>query len=374
MKKQLWGLAAALLMSPMAHAGSLVLDMRFDADSTRNNDDATAAGLGTSYYRTYFQTGRIDYNGKYNDDLTFRTRLRFNRNVTDATFKDQASRMVDFAYFTHKMSDMFSLRVGKIASDAGGWDGMMPNADIYYFSQGFQNSFIYITGFRGIFTFGDNELSIFAGNTLGNDDKGVTTDRAATATGTAAVFNNNDPVHSNDLNQAHITTGVIYKGSFMEKSLLTVVSYYVSSPNDTATPNSNRVDTYITAGLKYKGSDLYASLDYDAYTFADKSSNGQNDTLSSIIANVGYAKDEHKIIVGYESSAWNKKPVAGISSFNVSTAQIAYEYHPFKDDSFRYHLAYTSNSISNISPTAPNSNPTTTDIIAGARILTDFLK
>ena len=394
--------SASMLIGSLALAGTLNLDMRFDSDATAYNTGAqnsvsTNQAAGTtnpniqappSNNRMYLQTGRLDYKGKFNDDIGFRTRLRFNQ-IADTNLRSQAGSFVDFAYVNNKFNDNYDITIGKQFTDMAGFEGMTSPADLYFQSVGFRAASIYASGLRASGHWGDQNVDLVVFDDLQKDST-------------------ND---SGRADHGRVTYGAIYKGMFLDKALSAMVSYHLQSPgatNGVTTTNglngvtgptnllngatsASQKSTYITGGLKYVTGGWYGQVDYNSFTFNDNSSTGNNDTVNGFVVNTGYKfTDAHIGRLLYENTAaktYAFLPTAtSVSDGTLTTQTIGavYEYHPYNDDMFRYHLAYTMSSavpsgsgFSNAAAQAAGSATDTrseTHIIAGVRILADFLK
>ncbi|HEY1080462.1 MAG TPA: porin, partial [Bdellovibrio sp.] len=206
MKRFLTTAVAMVAMTSAAHAGSLNLDMRLDYNSATYKD----AGVpDTSKF--YFKTGRLDYSGKATDDISFRARIAFTKTTTPGI--DATQPAAELAYLTHKMSDNFSLTVGKFATELGGFEGTTSSADLYATSAFFTPSgnattlfgtkdLLYMTGAKLTSTYEGNSLQLM-------------------------VLNETDTKAGPTTTQNSNMFGVVYKGSFMEKALNFIASHHM---------------------------------------------------------------------------------------------------------------------------------------------------
>ena len=355
MKKFLLASLVTTSVVSAAHAGSLNFDARADYDTLTYQDSPTQNDSN----KFYFKTIRLNYEGKVNDDLSFRLRGAYNKNATvTAGGGDNSQTALEFAYITHKMSDWFSLQVGKIGSDFGAFEAATSGADLYLTSQTYtktgpagaltggylsSSNLLYVTGAKAIFTVApDQTISVVAFKT----PEGANAAQASTNAG---------------------MQGVIYKGSFLENNTLKVMaSYHHGTGAVTA-------DTYdlISAGFNWAfAGNFAAGIDYVSSAFKQDSS-GNKDSIYSIIGKLAYTgweqwtprlevtSSEEKIEIG----------TAGTNKFMGYGAVL--EYKPIKDTNFRYHVAY---SQTKEELAAGGSDAKVDEITVGARLYADFLK
>lgn len=374
MNKQLKTLAAATLASLVtttASAGSLNLDMRFDYDNVGyNTDSANSAISGKNDFT--MQTGRLDYKGKFNDELSYRFRWRFNR--SEATQRnDSLNQEIDYAMLAHKMGD-FTLSIGKMASDLGGFDGTQAGSDVYLKSRNFaglQDGLTYfsaitatgtnvsgrrafISGAKGSYMMGDHELSVYFSN-----DSEVT---APTA-------------------QSRLTNGVHYKGAVMDKMLTIYADYATEKANAPVASPATNLDskfTYSNVGLKFEVPDYFVAFDYAANSFGKvnvpSAAKASDLNQTSMVLNAGYNWDKYTFKAMYDSSIVKTASALDGSADGKNTwtgYSLAAEYRPTADKNFRYHVAATQQSLTIDGVTG---TPTETHIIAGVRLNADFMK
>lgn len=336
-----------VLCGSTALAGSLNLDFRFDYDSLKYNDAGITAG-GVNSSRFYLQTGRLDYKGKFNEDLSFRTRIRFNQDYSATSnytsYKGSSiPKFVDYAYLTHKVAEGYSLTFGKFGSDMAGFEGATSGADLYFQSIAYAASQIYITGVKGTGVFGDHEVSLMAGNTF------------------------TDSVNGTTIDQTRMASGLIYKGNFMEKSLNLIASYYNQSIQNST---DGRKDTLATVGVKYGQDAWYAALDFDSYSYFDQTVANKTDKTASTVLSTAYKFDRSTAKLLFESSEVTTFPASVETSTKYSTMGAVYEFRPTNEEGFRYHVAYTGRTTK----PATGDDRVETHMLAGIRLNSDFLK
>ncbi len=371
MKKTILGSIAAIALSTTAHAGSVNLDFRADYLGTNYNDAAKTAiaGLGDSS-RFYLKTGRIDYKGTVNEELSFRVRLAFTKDAGTVAKKDALTSAVEFAYLTHKMSDHFSLSVGRLSSEIGGFETGTSGADLYMTSENYARSVLtragsnnfgtlaalYVTGVKATFSAWGQDLHIVAADNLLSDPS------AGTAPNTASTQNRS-------------LVGAAWKGSFLDKQIGTSLNYFEMSPQGGAgaqAGGSNK-NSFMNAGVRYNGEAIelpfVLAVDYHLNTYKQDSS-GNEDKLSSIVAKFSYTGIEQWIPRVEYFTSEDKRAIGTATTDKYTGYGAVLEYVPKKENTFRYHVAY--NSVTMKPETGDDQ--TKQEIVVGTRLMADFLK
>ncbi len=365
------GILATTLSTGAYAANSIGYDFRGDYNSTSYNEAAQLPG----YQKLHLKTGRLYFKGTLNERVSYELRWGFYKpsvesvntttGVPSNASRDGLNSSIEYANITDKMSDMFSLQLGKLSSDIGGLDGATSGADLYMvspnyahsavttlsvgknlgFNQSGANNLLYTTGAKGDFAFSpEQHLYLVFSNNVGD------------SVDTAGKFNQNRGL-----------MGVIWKGSFMEKALSAIASYHEISPQGAATDPGNKHSFY-SAGVKYDDPQWLGSLDYTTTDYKDGASSNK-DTLWSAVAKFGWKMD-----------AWTPRlelftaeEKIGITAPYDTNKYMGYgaivEYKPTPEN-FRYHLAY--NSITTKPQTG--SDQIKSEIVLGARLFGDFLK
>lgn len=364
MKKFFMTALATTAMATSANAGVIGLDMRADHVSEEFNQEA---GLrGTSRFN--FKTVRINYEGKVNEELSFRIRGAYNKNGTApttttggtgqaATPGDNSVTALEYAYLTHKMGDV-ALSVGKIGSEQGGLEAATSGADLYLTSLVYtktgangaslgswlrSSDLLYVTGAKMAYTFmPDNTLSLVAFEA---------------------------PVAST-IDNANMT-GLSYKGAFMEKTFRVMASYHTGNG---IVNTADKYDLY-SLGLGWAMDPVAVSVEYLSSGFKADVSGGQ-DVATSIVGKLAYTGMEQWTPRIEVISSENKVELNGTASNNRTHKYMGYgavvEYRPYAADfkDFRYHVAYQS--LTQDQATLGDMNAQT--ITVGARLYADFLK
>lgn len=360
--KTLLALATLLVLSATAQgANTLEFDFRGDWQSLDYNE---AAAL-PDYTRFYLKTGRLQYKGSVNDRFSYVLRLGFYKPAADAgganAKRDSLNSSVEYAYVTDKMSDMFSLSLGRLNTDIGGFEGATSGAELYmvspyYAGYGLTGSnvginesgvanMLYMTGAKGTFTFAETQ-------------------------NVALVVVNNGVVEPVDaggnFNQNRGLVGLTWKGGFMDKALTGLLSYHEVSPQ-TPTGNNKDKHNYVTAGMKYEDPTWVGYLEYSTTTYKDGAS-GLKDEVFAGIAKFGYKMEQWTPRLELFTSE-EKRGITVTETNKFMGYGAVLEYKPTPEN-FRYHLAY--NSIT--TKPATGDDKIRTEIVLGARLLGDFLK
>ncbi|WP_415062335.1 porin [Bdellovibrio sp.] len=346
MKKFLIASLAMTAMAASAHAGSLSLDMRADYNSTTYKDTPT----GKDSTKFYFKTGRLDYQGKATEDLSFRARLAFNKDGASKD-PDKTQTAVEYAFLTHKMSDMFSLSAGKFNTEFGGFEGATSGADLYLTSQFYNTTgksatllgtanLLYMTGVKGTISYEGQQFHLLA------------TNEPDTKAGDVATQNSS-------------MYGAVWRGAFMEKALNFNVSYHTLAG---ATKDDKHQFTAV--GVMWNSSPMMVSVDYLMGEHKTDAT-GFKDSMNSIVGKIAYT--------GFEQWTPRLEVVSSEEKIGGTTDLtnkymgygVVAEYKPIKDTNFRYHVAYN-NITSDLDGVTDKAIKD--EVVVGARLMADFLK
>ncbi len=347
MKKILMtSLVSAALVST-AHAGSISMDMRTDFESTTYNEAANKA----SYNRFYVPMLRLDSKANFDELTTFRLRFRLSKAQGSVNSRDQLNDATDFAYVARKLNSDLTLTVGKFATDIGGIEGTTSSPDLYLQSVTYsaQNPIRYATGAKLTYALAEGqELSLMSTNQQTDAEEG------------------------GKFNQTRDTLGVVYKGSFLDKTLSPILSYHNDKVQPSTSVTRQRDLAYTAVGFKYDFAPMFVEVDYLMDNLKSQTTVDETDTRSSLLATVGGKFADNWVgKLKYESSEVESFTAANTSSKTKTNAyQLAAEFQPTGDKNLRYHLAYVAKD------TKPEAGETQTQqsIYAGVRLLADFLK
>jgi hypothetical protein len=256
--------------------------------------------------------------------------------------------------------DNLSLQMGKFTTDIGGIEGMTSGADLYFNSQAWteENTIRYSTGLKAIYTMAEQEVDVM----VVNEEVDASSNGVTTTTG--------------GFNQTRNAAGIVYKGSFMDKSLMPVVNYFEDNLQPTggagAANFTDKKNAFALVGLKYDFSPVFVELDYHMNTYKNKSVMDETDKDNSFVGTVGYkATDNIVAKLKYEASEVETFSAANTSAkTKYNGYQAAVEYLPTGDKNFRYHVAY----VSRDTKPEVGDTRTTQTVFVGTRLLADFLK
>ncbi len=361
-----------VLASQAFAIGSLTLDMRTDMTSQTFNDEAELATAGVDNYRFNFQTARLDYKNNLNDDVSFRVRARLAGKDQGAVDKrDGSNSTLDYAYATHKISDMLKLTVGKLSSEIGGFEALVPGADNFYASEAFSgttylgktvasgntnlsgfSNLQYLTGAKLGFIFDTHDLSVIVANL---DNRTV---RPTFST-------NGDVLEGGKTAQNKSLVGLSYRGSLFEKFITTYASFHAETLAE-----DTKAD-FIGAGAQVNINPFMVQLEYLVNNSQFLSGTTVlKDSLSTLQLKTTYNIDE-QITAGLRLTSSEEKIDAATAFKNkYMTVGASLEFKPKAEDVFRYHVAYNNRTLN------PESGDTRTlnEVIVGMRISADFLK
>lgn len=360
-------ISSILLGASAALAGSMTYDFRFDMRSTDWSDKAADTGNFADGYRFEVKTGRVDFKGKLNEEVSYRLRWRFDKSQAN-TIKDNVGAYVDHAHLVHQVNDTFAVTAGKFASEMGGAEATNPSPDEYLFSDAYNDvsvgSFgqagtnlaikntLYYAGVKVAANFGDHEVAVHAANP----------DELASAS-------------QNTFNQNKGYFGVVYKGKFFEETWNPILSYHTSDVvGGTATEGAKK--TFIAFGNNIKVGDFAIEADYLMNTF--KNTPGADESLTGMDVNVAYNMGALTPKFKYATSERSTKAAGGTAvKFKADGISLALEYKP-TEDKFRYHVAYNMNTYKpdagqNLGAGA-GETITNSELVAGVRLVGDFLK
>lgn len=296
---------------------------------TKLQNGTTSSVVG----QTDFKVDRVRPNlvGKLLETpLSYRIRLNLSKSAA-TTNRDNLTDFVDYAYIDDKLSDSFTLRVGKALDLVHvGWETTYSSADVYSLSQVFNTNVntynIYKTGAYGLYTMGDHKFTL-----------SVTTPTKSLTDTTG----NSQQNHG-------IAYGLSYWGTFLDGMIQPIAGFTMMRTDgnvDHATPASQTTtvtNTLWAVGARVKPiPGLEIDLSYDSLTqpwnFA--TSTGDPDVTTSMVARAQYTIDALIPFVNFISD--NYKTNTTSNNFTKTVFDVGVWYVPYKEAKFRYHLAYT---------------------------------
>ncbi len=360
-------IVSVLLTTSQVFAGSLNLELRGDLTSTSYNAAATSATSKNNYIFN-LQTLKLDGKGNINETTSYRLKFILNKPSVKETKRESANDWVEMAYLNNKLSDQFAITAGKFNSEIGGWEGNIPRIDLYMVSGGFSqiNGLRYHTGLKFAYNCDeDNTISLQVANQEADSNVGGTT-----------------ATPGSQIDQNRSVYGAVYKGKLFEKSLLPILSYFVSplstgnfnnpgsSGNVAATTDSAK-NTYTNAGLRYLKDSWQVDLDYGLITKKELNSITTDEDWTNMVVKVGYKVQTLTPALKWFSTDQNLKTVGSADAKTKwDGTEISLDYMPIAEQNLRYHLAYN---IVNKKPATADTQ-TTTQIFAGLSMYADILK
>jgi hypothetical protein len=288
------------------------------------------------------RTGRVDFKGKFNEEVSFRLRTRFDKDAkTTQNQTDGFSSQIDYAYVQNTLTDGLKLILGKFASEIGSVEGRTSSSDIYMQSQVYRqisgNGFLYVSGAKLLYTYGDHEGSVF-------------------------VINQSDTTTTEQSKSAY---GFAYAVSLNEKTLTPIIGYLFDE-KQSSTSDTKLTTTISSVGLKWEPKPYFIYADYLIYAQKNISAVAVDDTWTSLILEAGYDFEGVIPRIKYEMS--EKK--TGPSAEKYDGVTLGVEYKPYPQDIYRYHLMITQMT------TKPEVGDARFEqrLLVGVRILADFLK
>lgn len=345
-----------ILASANAFAAGATVDGRMDWVGTSYNDAAaTAAGTGGS---SAFQVSRLRlmFQSNLTEDIMGKVRLNLIESASTVIPESKINKYVDYAYLTQKFNPNFSASVGRVVNLIGGREAINGGGDYYFVSQagaqiqGRATNAQYPVGLLLTGMFEDQRLDVIAANTTANDSVGTTA------------------------TQTRMMMGVSYLGSFLDKTIMPIVSYHQDADNE-----NNEKRTYLNAGIKWIIAQPFElELDYLANnnSFKTWAAAASKDTTSIVGSFRWKASDYFHAIAKVESSTDSVAAAAGANpTFNdnkITQIGLAGEYYPNTSaTNMRYHLAAVQRTMK---PGAGGDDQVETRVYAGVRFVADFLK
>jgi hypothetical protein len=356
-----------ILFSSPVFAGSITYDFRFDSNSTSYNQDFKDLGYD-DFSKFYVQTGRLDFKGKLNQELSYRLRWRFDKPAVASSStttgtpsnnkRDSLNSSVDFASITHQFAEVVSVTFGKFASEMGGTEGQTPTADMYITSGAFADNFyvdtgraarlmpvdLYYAGAKLTLAMSEQELSLHLANNRSDFENA-----------------------GKKLAQNKGYVGLVYKGSWLEKMFKPTASFHTVSGQDDKTKRS-----YLAIGAQFDVQPWMLGVDFLANELTDTAD--KKDKITAAVISASYSFENLKPSLKYASSTLQDNSGASELKDAETALALSLEYKPFVDTNFRYHIAYTDYLVKPDSSRVANNSIKRSEIILGLRMQGDFLK
>ncbi len=283
---------------------------------------------------------------------------------------------MDLFFVNYKFMDGMDLTAGKFASDMGGIENQYASPDMYLFSEAntgvstnlntntkavyaadsgktaaaftWANTGItkYYTGVKVAYKIADQEIALHSADLPADDTT------------------------SGNLSQTRTMTGLVYKGSFMDKMVMPIFSYHSSLLPGASSGSVDAKANFIAAGVKFNVASQIIDFDYLSNSFSSRTTSAgsdETDTVQSMTLGWAMPMDNLTPRVKIESS---KLSAAATKIYDVTGAGVALEWKPVKEENFRFHTAYNMKSYKPVSGDTIAYN----EFMVGMRINADFLK
>lgn len=346
-------IVTALSASPLVSWAGAQLDLRMDHLS-RSGNTKSAIKPSAAFQ---VQRARLLMKGGLGDMNEYTVRLNLLNSsesvIGDKKIRDNASKFVDYAFIKRKLTDDWSVSMGKIILGMGGVEGTNNPADYYLPSvAGTEVSDIYWAGGVSLdTTIQDHSFKLAAAN--------LSEDVADAPAGTT-------------LQQTRNLLGLVYSSKLLDGMIQPNVSYYTEnfeSSKDSVTKKNN----YMAVGARMKFEPVVLELDYlnNAYGNDPKGA-GSKVSTNSIIALVRYNFLEASSVHLKLENSSAKVLDATLSDAETKYAgtTLAFEYKPMKDENWRAHVAVTQKTTK----VTGVDDSTEQKIMVGMRMVADILK
>ncbi len=362
--KYLFALALALF-SPVQALAALTYDFRFDMQSRDYDEETNKAGT-EDFMRFYIQRGRLDFQGKQNDDVSYRLRLRFNQPAAgkvDAgtsqptvNERDSLGAWIDHASVTQKIYEFGFLTLGKFASDIGGYEGAAV-ADRYVLSSTYARSttagltgsedFQFYTGLKVGAAFMDHEVSLHIANAEPVDHT------------VGGKFSQNKPA-----------LGIVWKGNFADGVYLPLFAYH-QLPGAPGSTTGGKL-SFLSLGNRLQLDDLLIDVDFLKNDYRDDLPGAQT-VNSAIVTSFGFKLGSLTPKLQVNQGNIEARAAAGATDTKTkrTSTALAVEFVPDLKDRFRYHAAIARTELEVVGAAKTEK---ISELILGARLLGDFLK
>ncbi|MCT4640769.1 MAG: OprO/OprP family phosphate-selective porin [Bacteriovoracaceae bacterium] len=313
----------------------LNLDIRSDFTQQKSSDD-TKNFLG---FQTPFLW--LEAKGKPYQFINFRIRSRQNF----SSVQDQTSKLpskVDLAYLEYNYSKKIKFRFGKQPYIKAGNEYQYLGLDVYQFSSMNTGKPVFENGLTSYIKQDNHQFNFQVMNgRKENSNK------------------NGESVNS----QESLSASFMYSGLFFRNTLRLNFSL-----NSLRYPGTDYVSELIFSGLKYSYSSYFIEVEHlrenqkEASQILAGKSVVNTSNILKIALSKGKVRPHVKLYLDkqkdYKTKIYEKRAVVA-----------ALQYHPFNNDSFRYHIAYA-----NINSDMETSVSYEQKLVLGFRLKTNFLK
>lgn len=342
-----------------------------DATATNNYEEKTA-GFKSNVLR-------LNAIATINENLSFRMRYRFST-MGDATKpnRDLSWDNLDFFYVDHKTT-WFTARLGKQNNtEMLGREFFMAGTD-YPVTMANNttinpNGFYYAADNSAVYNNVKNDLGLYrtGASLLFSQLEGQLftlnvseSMKSATTVDTAGV--------TNDSKNTSLAYGFYYNGTFASKMFQPTVGYTLAKLDpETDKAGSNTTEaTYklLALGVKSEVAGFNIEADWKQYkrpNHAIVGATSNEDKTTSIWANVAYTWDMLTPFVNYIHDKYDVS-ASDTADFKRDALSVGLQIKPFKDNNFRYHVAYTNDVKKLDAATSGDKKVTANTIAAGIK-------
>lgn len=315
---------------------------------------------------------RLNAVATINENLSFRMRYRFSTNTATAN-RDLTFDNLDFFYVDHK-TPWFTARLGK-----------QNNTEMLgreYFMSGTDYPVTLTKATTGTTGYTTDNTTVY--NLVAADLGLYRTGASLMFTqleGQVFTLNVSEPMKvttnvdtagvTNSSKNTSLAYGIYYNGTFFNKMFQPTLGYTMAKLDpETGTAAANTVEaTYklMAAGFRSEVAGFVIDADWKEYkrpNHAVVNATSNEDKTSSIWANVAYTWDMLTPFVNYQHDKFNVA-ATDTTDFKRDAISVGLQIKPFKDNNFRYHVAYT-NDVKKIdgATTATADKKVTANVIA----------
>jgi hypothetical protein len=351
--------AIAIIGSATAMAADLKFNAegRFDYYSTTVKHEKETAANNNEEKRAEFASGALRLNAlaTFNDNLSFRMRYRLSTKQ-DTNNRDLSLTNVDFFYLDHK-TEWFTARIGKQSqADSLGREFYVAGTDYPVTTSKFATgNAAWTTGYGSVNSLVYNKVKEDAD--LYRIGASLTFTQVPSSNIILSAFNPESSTTYSDASgnadnakNTKLGMGLYFNGNYFEKMLQPTLGFtkFSIAPNTGAATSPDASRTLISVGLRSELFGFVADLDWKQYkrdnTVANPtSSTNTGDKSTSIWLNVAYTWDNLTPFISYVNDKLDRNAdnTTTVGDYKRNALTVGLNIKPFKDQNFRYHVAYT---------------------------------
>jgi hypothetical protein len=359
---------ALVLLSASAMAADFKFGMegRFDYGNSTVKHETNVSTNNYQEKRSEFYSNilRLNASAVINENLSARFRYRLSSpQETNAKLHDLSFSNVDYFYIDHK-TQWVTARIGKSSQiESVGREFFVAGTDFPVTSYGFGNGSgaAGTTGYASMNSAVYNQLNTDAG--LYHVGLSLINNTAVEGqTFTLSAFNpqkaqilNDTAGPANDSKTSKMGIGAYYNGKFLGGLVQPTLGYTtlgIAPETGSATPANNGPSAsykLMAAGIRSEVAGFVIDADWKQYkrdnTVASATSLTTNaDKTTSVWANIAYTWDMLTPFVTYIHDKYDRTAAnnATIGDYKRDALSVGVQITPYKDNNFRYHVAYSS--------------------------------